>query len=81
VQSDELGQCIRAWRDRLDPAASGAIDRRVTPGVQRMLDRLEELGTAQGADLRLIVCSTAPDSPDAEALARPAELVLEGVPG
>jgi hypothetical protein len=36
---------------------------------------------AQGADPRLIVYSTAPDTPDAEALARPAELVLEGVPG
>jgi transcriptional regulator with XRE-family HTH domain len=228
VQSDELGQCIRAWRDRLDPAAAGlaagarrrapglrreelaslaglsvdylsrleqgratnpspevlaalaralrltdeerrhlylvagqaapaagTIDRRITPGVQRMLDRLEELpvlvydagwdliamnrlGTAlvgdmsayrgrdrnlawrqfngdhsrfrsepaqtakreaelvpevgpvtvdcdilkaQGGDLRLIVYSTAPDTPDAEALARLAELVLKGVPG
>ncbi len=35
----------------------------------------------QGADLRLIVYSTAPDTPDAEALARLAELVLEGAPG
>jgi hypothetical protein len=35
----------------------------------------------QGADLRLIVYSAAPDTPDAEALARLAELVLEGVPG
>jgi hypothetical protein len=23
VQSDELGHCIRAWRDRLGPAAAG----------------------------------------------------------
>jgi hypothetical protein len=23
VRSDELGHCIRAWRDRLDPAARG----------------------------------------------------------
>jgi hypothetical protein len=26
VRSDELGHCIRAWRDRLDPAALGTPD-------------------------------------------------------
>jgi hypothetical protein len=35
----------------------------------------------QGADLRLIVYSTAPDTPDVGALARLGELVLGGVPG
>jgi hypothetical protein len=72
VQSDELGQCIRAWRDRLDPAAAG-----LAAGAAVDCDILK----VQGADLRLIVYSTAPDTPDAEALARLAELVLEGMPG
>jgi hypothetical protein len=84
VQNDELGHCIRAWRDRLDPAAaglpagprrrapglaalaralrlsdeerhhlylvagqvppaSGTIDRHITPGVMRMVSRLDEM--------------------------------------
>jgi hypothetical protein len=75
VQGDELGHCIRAWRDRLDPggadlsagprrrapglrreerrhlylvagqapSGSGRIDRHITPGVQRMFERLDEM--------------------------------------
>ena len=61
VESDELGHCIRAWRDRLDPAAAG-----LPAGAGRRAPGFEEV---------------APDTPDAEALARLAELTLEGVPG
>jgi MmyB-like transcription regulator ligand binding domain len=143
VQGDELGHCIRAWRDRLDPAVAGipagavALARalRLTDEERRHLEELpvllydagwdlvamNRLGTtlvgdmsefsgrdrnlvwrqfncdhsrfrsdaAQTAkreaelvaDLRLTVYSTAPDTPDAEALARLGELVLGGVPG
>ncbi len=37
MQSDELGHCIRAWRDRLDPGAAGlsAGPRRRAPGLRR----------------------------------------------
>lgn len=37
VQGDELGRCIRAWRDRLDPGAAGlsAGARRRAPGLRR----------------------------------------------
>jgi transcriptional regulator with XRE-family HTH domain len=37
VQSDELGHCIRAWRDRLDPGAAGLSSgpRRRAPGLRR----------------------------------------------
>jgi hypothetical protein len=41
VQSDELGHCIRAWRDRLDPAAADARLR--APGLRR-----EELASLAG---------------------------------
>jgi transcriptional regulator with XRE-family HTH domain len=45
VQSDELAHCIRAWRDRLDPAAAGlpAGPRRRAPGPRR-----EELADLAG---------------------------------
>jgi len=45
VRSDELGHCIRAWRDRLDPAAAGlaAGARRRAPGLRR-----EELASLAG---------------------------------
>jgi hypothetical protein len=61
VRSEELGQSIRAWRDRLDPAEAGlsAGARRRAPGLRR-----EEL-----ASLRMIVYSRSPDSEDAEKLA------------
>ena len=37
MQSEELGHCIRAWRDRLDPGAAGlpAGPRRRAPGLRR----------------------------------------------
>jgi transcriptional regulator with XRE-family HTH domain len=45
VSSDELGQSIRAWRDRLDPAEAGlpAGARRRAPGLRR-----EELASLAG---------------------------------
>lgn len=45
MRSDELGHCIRAWRDRLDPAAAGlpAGARRRAPGLRR-----EELASLAG---------------------------------
>jgi transcriptional regulator with XRE-family HTH domain len=45
VQSDELGHCIRAWRDRLDPTEAGlsAGARRRAPGLRR-----EELASLAG---------------------------------
>jgi transcriptional regulator with XRE-family HTH domain len=45
VQSDDLGHCIRAWRDRLDPGAAGlsAGARRRAPGLRR-----EELASLAG---------------------------------
>jgi transcriptional regulator with XRE-family HTH domain len=45
VRSEELGHCIRAWRDRLDPAAAGlaAGARRRAPGLRR-----EELASLAG---------------------------------
>jgi transcriptional regulator with XRE-family HTH domain len=45
VRSDELGHCIRAWRDRLDPAAAGLATgtRRRAPGLRR-----EELASLAG---------------------------------
>jgi transcriptional regulator with XRE-family HTH domain len=45
VQSDELGHCIRAWRDRLDPGAAGlsAGARWRAPGLRR-----EELAALTG---------------------------------
>jgi transcriptional regulator with XRE-family HTH domain len=48
VQSDELGHCIRAWRDRLDPAAAGlpAGPRRRAPGLRR-----EELAGLAGVSV------------------------------
>jgi len=48
VQSDELGHCIRAWRDRLDPGAAGlsAGARRRAPGLRR-----EELAGLAGVSV------------------------------
>jgi transcriptional regulator with XRE-family HTH domain len=45
VERDELGHCIRAWRDRLDPGAAGlsAGARRRAPGLRR-----EELASLAG---------------------------------
>lgn len=37
---DELAQCLRTWRDGLTPET---VDRRLTPGVQRILDRLSDV--------------------------------------
>jgi transcriptional regulator with XRE-family HTH domain len=48
VQRDELGHCIRAWRDRLDPAAAdlSAGIRRRAPGLRR-----EELASLAGVSV------------------------------
>lgn len=48
VRNDELGQCIRAWRDRLDPGAAGlsAGARRRAPGLRR-----EELAGLAGVSV------------------------------
>jgi transcriptional regulator with XRE-family HTH domain len=48
VRSDELGQSIRAWRDRLDPAEAGlsAGARRRAPGLRR-----EELASLAGVSV------------------------------
>jgi transcriptional regulator with XRE-family HTH domain len=48
VRNDELGHCIRAWRDRLDPGAAGlsAGARRRAPGLRR-----EELAGLAGVSV------------------------------
>jgi transcriptional regulator with XRE-family HTH domain len=48
VRSDELGQSIRAWRDRLDPAEAGLSTgtRRRAPGLRR-----EELASLAGVSV------------------------------
>jgi transcriptional regulator with XRE-family HTH domain len=68
------------WRER--PVAARGSDRKTIdhPEVGPVTVDCDIL-KVQGADLRLIVYSVAPDSPDAEALARLGELVLGGVPG
>lgn len=68
------------WKER--PVAARGSDRKTIehPEVGPVTVDCDIL-KVQGADLRLIVYSTAPDTPDAEALARLAELALEGVPG
>jgi transcriptional regulator with XRE-family HTH domain len=68
------------WRER--PVAVRGSDRKTIdhPEVGPVTVDCDIL-KVQGADLRLIVYSTAPDTPDAEALARLTELVLEGAPG
>jgi transcriptional regulator with XRE-family HTH domain len=68
------------WRER--PVAVRASDRKTIehPEIGPITVDCDIL-KLQGTDLRLIVYSAAPDTPDAEALARLAELSLEGVPG
>jgi transcriptional regulator with XRE-family HTH domain len=48
VDSDELGQCIRAWRNRLSPAAVGLPKQRLrrAPGLRR-----EELSQLAGVSV------------------------------
>jgi hypothetical protein len=68
------------WRER--PVAARGSDRKtvVHPELGPITVDCDIL-KVQGADLGLIVYSAAPDTPDAEALAQLAEVVLGGVPG
>jgi hypothetical protein len=68
------------WKER--PVAIRGSDRKTIdhPEVGPVMVDCDIL-KVQGADLRLIVYSVPPDTPDADALARLADLVLGGVPG
>jgi hypothetical protein len=75
----EIPRFEAMWKER--PVAVRGSDRKTIehPEVGPVTVDCDIL-KVQGADLRLIVYSAAPDTPDAEALARLAELTLEAVP-